>query len=67
MIATENLHSEDEKGGSSCAKGGFVFKILDIKLCDMYPEEKLGGFINSASAQWQIIDALFQVKACGTS
>jgi hypothetical protein len=26
----------------------------------MYPEEKLGGFINSASAQWQAIDALFQ-------
>jgi hypothetical protein len=39
---------------------GFKLKLLDRKLCTMYPEVKLGGFINSASAQWQVIDALFQ-------
>ncbi len=71
VIATENLDSEDGNDGSSSAKEGFVLKILDIKLCVMYPEEKLGRFVHSASAQWQIIDALFQgmrdVMRCGTA
>ena len=49
VVATENLHSKDGKDGSSSAKGGFVLKILDLTLCVMYAEEKLGGFINSAS------------------
>jgi hypothetical protein len=60
VIATENLDSK-----------GFALKYLDIKLCPMYPEEKLGGFIHSASAKWQVIDALFQgmrdVMRCGTA
>jgi hypothetical protein len=51
VIATENLDCEDGKDGSSSAKGGFVLKILDIKLCVMYPEEKLGGFIHSATCR----------------
>jgi hypothetical protein len=71
VIATENLDSKDRQGGSSSAKGGFELKYLDIKLCAMYPEEKLGGFIHFASAQWQVIDALFQgmrdVMRCGTA
>ncbi len=71
VIATENVDSKDGKDGSSSTKGAFVLQILDIKHCVMYPEEKLGGFIHSASAQWQIIDALFQgmrdVMRCGTA
>ncbi len=71
VIATENLDSEDGQEGSSSAKGGFELKYLDIKLCPMYPEEKLGGLIHSASAQWQVIDALFQgmrdVMRCRTA
>ena len=60
VSATENLDSKDGQGGSSSGQGGFELKYLDIKLCPMYPEEKLGGFIHSASAQWQVLDALFQ-------
>ncbi len=41
-------------------KEGFHLNLLDRKRCLMYPEDKLGGFINSASAQWQVVDALFQ-------
>jgi hypothetical protein len=61
VIGTENVMPEE----------GFKLKLLDRKLCTMYPEVKLGGFINSASAQWQVIDALFQgmrdVMSSGTA
>jgi hypothetical protein len=50
VIGTENV----------MPRKGFTLKLLDRKLCTMYPEVKLGGFINSASAQWQVIHALFQ-------
>ena len=60
VIATEVIDARDDKGRSSSSKGGFLLKMLDRKLCIMYPEERLGGYINSASAQWQVIDGLFQ-------
>ena len=58
VIATENIYSGN--GRPKSVKEGFHLKLLDRKVFVMYPEEKLGGFINSASAQWQAIDALFQ-------
>jgi hypothetical protein len=60
VIGTEHLFSENGKNRPSCGKDGFHLKLLDRKQCVMYPEETLGGFINSASAQWQVVDALFQ-------
>ena len=58
VIGTENIYSGN--GRPKSVKEGFHLKLLDRKVFVMYPEEKLGGFINSASAQWQAIDALFQ-------
>lgn len=58
VIGTENIYSGH--GRPSAVEEGFHLKLLDRKVFVMYPEEKLGGFINSASAQWQAIDALFQ-------
>jgi hypothetical protein len=58
VIGTENLFSGN--GRPTSVKEGFHLQLLDRKVFVMYPEEKLGGFINSASAQWQAIDALFQ-------
>jgi hypothetical protein len=60
VIGTEHFFPENGKNRLSCVKDGFHLKLLDRKQCVMYPEEALGGFINSASAQWQVIDALFQ-------
>ena len=60
VIATETCIPENGTKRPSSVKEGFHLKLLDRKLCVMYPEEKLGGFIHSASAQWQVIDALFQ-------
>lgn len=60
VSATEVIDAQDDKGRSSSLKGGFRLKMLDRKLSIMYPEERLGGYINSASAQWQVIDGLFQ-------
>jgi hypothetical protein len=60
VIATETFIPENGTKRPSSVKEGFHLKLLDRKLCVMYPEEKLGGFIHSASAQWQVIDALFQ-------
>ncbi len=51
---------ENGKARPSSVKEGFRLKLLNQNRCIMYPEEKLGGFINSASSQWQVIDALFQ-------
>jgi hypothetical protein len=48
------------KNRTSSVKEGFHLKLLDRKLCVMYQEEKSDGFINSRSAQWQVIDTLFQ-------
>ena len=71
VIATEVIDAQDDKGRSSSLKGGFRLKMLDRKLSIMYPEERLGGYINSASAQWQVIDGLFQgmrdVMSSGTA
>ena len=39
---------------------GFQLRILDRKHFVMYPEEKLGGLINSASSQWENLEQLFQ-------
>jgi hypothetical protein len=58
VIGTENIYSGN--GRPKSVKDGFHLQLLDRKVFVMYPEEKLGGFINSASAQWQAIDALFQ-------
>jgi hypothetical protein len=46
----------------SPAKGedGFALEIIDRKRCVMYPEEILGGVINSASSQWENVEQLFQ-------
>ena len=60
VIATENVFPGNGKKRPPSVKEGFHLKLLDRKLCLMYPEEKLGGFINSATAQWQVVDALFQ-------
>ncbi len=54
------INPPGEKGRATPLKDGFQLKMLDRKVSIMYPEERLGGFINSASAQWQVIDALFQ-------
>ena len=71
VIATEVINPPGEKGQASSMYDGFRLKMLDRKLSIMYPEERLGGFINSASAQWQVIDALFQgmrdVMSSGTA
>jgi hypothetical protein len=60
VIATENVIPGNRKNHPSSVKEAFHLKLLDRKLCVVYPEEILGGFINSTSAQWQVIDALFQ-------
>ena len=71
VIATELINPPCDKGRVTSLKDGFRLKMLDRKLSIMYPEERLGGFINSASAQWQVIDALFQgmrdVMSSGTA
>jgi hypothetical protein len=48
VIATEVIDAGDEKGCSSSSKDGFILKMLDRKRCIMYPEERLGRYINSA-------------------
>jgi hypothetical protein len=58
VIGTESIFSGNARPSS--LKEGFHLKLLDPKVFVMYPEEKLGGFINSASAQWQAIDAFLQ-------
>jgi hypothetical protein len=60
VIGTENLMPRKGNDRLSSVEEGFKLKLLDRKLCTMYPEVKLGGFIDSTSAQWQVIDALFQ-------
>jgi hypothetical protein len=60
VIAYETVICENGKARPSSVKEGFRLKLLNRNRCIMYPEEKLGGFINSASSQWQVIDALFQ-------
>ena len=40
-------------------KGTFVLSILPRKRFCMYPEEKLGGLINSPSSQWDNVEKLF--------
>jgi hypothetical protein len=71
VIAIETVFPGNGTNRPSFVKEGFHLKLLDRKLCVMYPEEKLGGVINFASAQWQVIDALFQgmrdVKRSGTA
>jgi hypothetical protein len=71
VIATEVIKPPGETGRATSMNDGFQLKMLDRKLSIMYPEERLGGFINSASAQWQVIDALFQgmrdVMSSGTA
>jgi hypothetical protein len=46
----------------SPAKGAddFALEIIDRKSCVMYPEEILGGVINSTSSQWENVEQLFQ-------
>ncbi len=39
---------------------GFALTMVDRKLFSMYPEEKLGGLINSSSLLWENVDELFQ-------
>ena len=60
VTETENVIPRKGNDCLSSVEEGFKLKILDRKLCTMYPELKLGGFINSASSQWQVIDGLFQ-------
>jgi hypothetical protein len=60
VIGTENVIPRKGNDCLSSVEEGFKLKILDRKLCTMYPELKLGGFINYASSKWQVLDALFQ-------
>ena len=41
-------------------KGTFVLSMLPRKGFCMYPEEKLGGLINSPSSQWDNVEKLFE-------
>jgi hypothetical protein len=60
VIAYETVIPENGKARPFSVKEGFRLKLFNRNRCIMYPEEKLGEFINSASSQWQVIDALFQ-------
>jgi hypothetical protein len=64
VTGTENVIPRKGKDCLSSVEEGFKLKLLDRKLCSMYPEVKLGGFINSASAQWQVIDYVFNNVLC---
>ncbi len=39
---------------------GFALQMIDRKRFVMYPEDKLGGVISSASSQWKNVEQLFQ-------
>ena len=41
-------------------KGTFLLSMLHRKHFCMYPEEKLGGLINSPSSQWDNVEKLFE-------
>ena len=63
VTATELPSTSDSKRRptSSVKKsGGFALTMLDRKQFSMYPEEKLGGLINSSSLLWENVDELFQ-------
>ena len=63
VTATELPYTSDRKRrptstvNKSC---GFALTMVDRKLFSMYPEEKLGGLINSSSLLWENVDELFQ-------
>ena len=61
--ATELSSVPDNKRRPSASKKGtcgFTLAMIDRKQHSMYPEERLGGLINSPSAQWENVDELFQ-------
>ena len=64
VMATELASVPDSKGsrgsGSQTGTCGFALAMIDRKQFSMYPEEKLGGLINSPSSQWDNVDELFQ-------
>ena len=61
-MATELSSVPDSKRmrGSGTPTAGFALAMIDRKEFSMYPEEKLGGLINSPSSQWGNVDDLFQ-------
>ena len=64
VMATELTSEQDSKRriglGSHTATCGFALAMIDRNKFSMYPEEKLGGLINSPSSQWDNVDELFQ-------
>ena len=62
VMATELSSVPDSKRmrGSGTPTAGFALAMIDRKEFSMYPEEKLGGLINSPSSQWGNVDDLFQ-------
>ena len=61
--ATEVSSVSDHKRSSSASDKdtfGFALAMIDRHEYSMYPEEKLGGLIDSPSAQWDNVDELFQ-------
>ncbi len=71
--ATELSFSPQRKrscASSDTAACGFALSMIDRKHFCMYPEERLGGLINSPTSQWDHVDELFQgmrnVMSCET-
>ncbi len=62
VMATELSSVPDSKRmrGSGSQTAGFALAMIDRKEFSIYPEEKLGGLINSSSSQWGNVDDLFQ-------